>query len=181
MLSRNKTNQPQSWGRYPKIESSEVKTIYWRNELPDLAEFHEPVLPYAYGAATAIAASMKAASLSMSATCSVLSLSTRTRACCAVKQGYRLRKSSMSWFHAAGFCPSHLAPSLSPSAGPLPTTFTAKTIIVPAPSAAMSHVLNYCAPTASALSVLQTKIVSFSRLPSAASASPASSYGPKFS
>ncbi|HZU69985.1 MAG TPA: FAD-binding oxidoreductase [Ktedonobacteraceae bacterium] len=49
MLSRNKTNQPQSWGRYPKIESSEVKTIYWRNELPDLAEFHEPVLPYAYG------------------------------------------------------------------------------------------------------------------------------------
>ncbi|HLH61693.1 MAG TPA: FAD-binding oxidoreductase [Ktedonobacteraceae bacterium] len=49
MLSRKKTNQPQSWGRYPKIASSEIKTIYWRNELLDLAEFHEPVLPYAYG------------------------------------------------------------------------------------------------------------------------------------
>ncbi len=49
MLSSKKTGQPQSWGRYPKIESSEVKTVYWRDELPDLAAFHESVLPYAYG------------------------------------------------------------------------------------------------------------------------------------
>ena len=49
MLSSKKTRQPQSWGRYPKIESSEVKTVYWRTELPDLAAFHESVLPYAYG------------------------------------------------------------------------------------------------------------------------------------
>ena len=49
MLSSKKTRQPQSWGRYPKIESSEVKTVYWRNELPDLATFQESVLPYAYG------------------------------------------------------------------------------------------------------------------------------------
>lgn len=49
MLSAKKTRQPQSWGRYPKIEASEVKTVYWRDELPDLAAFHESVLPYAYG------------------------------------------------------------------------------------------------------------------------------------
>lgn len=49
MLAPKKTNQPQSWGRYPKIEASQVKTVYWRNELPDLAALHESVLPYAYG------------------------------------------------------------------------------------------------------------------------------------
>ncbi|HJT58051.1 MAG TPA: FAD-binding oxidoreductase [Ktedonobacteraceae bacterium] len=49
MLSPNKTNQLQSWGRYPKIEASQVKTVYWRSELPDLAAFDESVLPYAYG------------------------------------------------------------------------------------------------------------------------------------
>lgn len=49
MLSSRKNRQPQSWGRYPKIESSEVKTVYWRQELPNLAALHETVLPYGYG------------------------------------------------------------------------------------------------------------------------------------
>ncbi len=44
-----KPNQPQSWGRYPKIQHSQLQTIYWRNELPDLSTFEQPILPYAYG------------------------------------------------------------------------------------------------------------------------------------
>src|SRR5260370_25320551 len=44
-----KPKQPQSWGRYPKIQHSQVQTIYWRNELPDLSTFEQPILPYAYG------------------------------------------------------------------------------------------------------------------------------------
>jgi len=49
MFASAKTNSYQSWGRYPKIASAEVQTIYWRSELPDLARFEEPVLPFAYG------------------------------------------------------------------------------------------------------------------------------------
>src|SRR5215470_3665765 len=49
MFSRGKTRQPQSWGRYPKVQHSHVQSIYWRSELPDLSRFEQPVLPYAYG------------------------------------------------------------------------------------------------------------------------------------
>ena len=49
MLSLGKSKQPQSWGRYPKVQPSQVQSIYWRSELPDLSRFEQPVLPYAYG------------------------------------------------------------------------------------------------------------------------------------
>src|SRR5713101_5235321 len=49
MLSPGKTKQPQSWGRYPKVEHSQVQSVYWRSELPDLSNLQLPVLPYAYG------------------------------------------------------------------------------------------------------------------------------------
>jgi len=49
MSFRNKTHQPQSWGRYPKVEHSQVQSVYWRSELPDLAQFEHSLLPYAYG------------------------------------------------------------------------------------------------------------------------------------
>jgi FAD/FMN-containing dehydrogenase len=44
-----KHNQPQSWGRYPKIQNSQIQTIYWQNELHDLTAYEQPILPYAYG------------------------------------------------------------------------------------------------------------------------------------
>src|SRR5881275_3423144 len=44
-----KTNRPRSWGRYPKVTPAEVQSIFWRSELPNLADFEQPVLPYAYG------------------------------------------------------------------------------------------------------------------------------------
>src|SRR3989442_1503060 len=49
MLSPGKTKQPQSWGRYPKVEHSQVQSVYWRSELPDLSNLQQPVLPFAYG------------------------------------------------------------------------------------------------------------------------------------
>src|SRR5260221_10256363 len=49
MLSPGKTKQPQSWGRYPKVEHSQIQSVYWRSELPDLSNLQQPVLPYAYG------------------------------------------------------------------------------------------------------------------------------------
>src|SRR5256886_4529077 len=44
-----KTNQPRSWGRYPKVTPAEVQSVFWRSELPNIADFEQPVLPYAYG------------------------------------------------------------------------------------------------------------------------------------
>src|SRR5260221_941578 len=49
MLSPGKPKQPQSWGRYPKVEHSQVQPVYCRSELPDLSRLEQPVLPYAYG------------------------------------------------------------------------------------------------------------------------------------
>src|SRR5438067_10391331 len=43
------TRQPRSWGRYPRVEHSQVQSVYWRSEIPDLAHFEQPLLPYAYG------------------------------------------------------------------------------------------------------------------------------------
>jgi FAD/FMN-containing dehydrogenase len=43
------TKQPLSWGRYPRVEHSQVQSVYWRSEIPDLAHFEQPLLPYAYG------------------------------------------------------------------------------------------------------------------------------------
>jgi FAD/FMN-containing dehydrogenase len=40
---------PQSWGRYPRLAPSRVIPIFWREELPDLAELKLPVLPYGCG------------------------------------------------------------------------------------------------------------------------------------
>jgi FAD/FMN-containing dehydrogenase len=49
MSTQNKTNQPQSWGRYPKVKHSQVQSIYWRSETPDFAQMGEPALPFGYG------------------------------------------------------------------------------------------------------------------------------------
>ena len=49
MSIAGKTNQPRSWGRYPTVKHSEVQSVYWRSELPDLARFEQSLLPYAYG------------------------------------------------------------------------------------------------------------------------------------
>ena len=49
MAFSGKTNQPRSWGRYPTVTPAEVRSVYWRSELPDLAHFEQPLLPYAYG------------------------------------------------------------------------------------------------------------------------------------
>ena len=47
MLSSN--HMPLSWGRYPQVAASRVIPIFWRNELPNLAELELSVLPYGYG------------------------------------------------------------------------------------------------------------------------------------
>jgi FAD/FMN-containing dehydrogenase len=47
MVSEN--NHPRSWGRYPKVTSSQVVPVYWRDEMPNLASFDTSVLPYGYG------------------------------------------------------------------------------------------------------------------------------------
>ncbi len=49
MPSPAKNKQPQSWGRYPKVQHSQVQSVYWRSELPDLSKLEQPVLPFAYG------------------------------------------------------------------------------------------------------------------------------------
>jgi len=41
--------QPQSWGRYPSVEHTQVETVYWRSELPDIAHDEQSVLPFGYG------------------------------------------------------------------------------------------------------------------------------------
>ncbi|HWS84623.1 MAG TPA: FAD-binding oxidoreductase, partial [Ktedonobacteraceae bacterium] len=40
---------PQSWGRYPQVAVSRMIPIFWRDELPNLAELELPALPYGYG------------------------------------------------------------------------------------------------------------------------------------
>jgi FAD/FMN-containing dehydrogenase len=40
---------PQSWGRYPITQASEVVPVYWRDQLPDLASFEQSILPYGNG------------------------------------------------------------------------------------------------------------------------------------
>lgn len=40
---------PQSWGRYPKVKPRQVIPIFWRDELPDLSAYKEPILPFGYG------------------------------------------------------------------------------------------------------------------------------------
>src|SRR5438874_4276659 len=49
MDSQNITKQPHSWGRYPKVKHSQVQSIYWCNELPDIAQLKGTALPFAYG------------------------------------------------------------------------------------------------------------------------------------
>ncbi len=49
MAFSGKTNRLRSWGRYPTVLPAEVRPVYWRSELPDLAHFEHPLLPYAYG------------------------------------------------------------------------------------------------------------------------------------
>jgi len=51
-MDKNKmaaNNHPQSWGRFPQVRPERVVPVYWRDEIPDLATFERPVLPYAYG------------------------------------------------------------------------------------------------------------------------------------
>ncbi len=49
MVFQNITRQPRSWGRYPKVRHSQVQSIYWCSELPDLGQLEESALPFAYG------------------------------------------------------------------------------------------------------------------------------------
>ncbi|MEP7288150.1 MAG: FAD-binding oxidoreductase [Chloroflexota bacterium] len=43
------TKRYQSWGRYPKVQNSQVEPLYWRGELPDLSAFEQSILPFGYG------------------------------------------------------------------------------------------------------------------------------------
>src|SRR2546429_6469421 len=49
MSFASNTRQPRSWGRYPRVEHSQVQPVYWRSDVPDLAHFEQSLLPYAYG------------------------------------------------------------------------------------------------------------------------------------
>lgn len=49
MNSPKITKEPQSWGRYPKVTHTQVLPVYWRSDIPDLAQSDQPVLPHAYG------------------------------------------------------------------------------------------------------------------------------------
>lgn len=49
MPAPNVSKEPQSWGRYPRVKHSGVMPIYWRNEIPDLVQNEQSVLPHAYG------------------------------------------------------------------------------------------------------------------------------------
>jgi len=44
-----KTEQHQSWGRYPHLAASQVEPLLWRSDLPDLSKTELPLLPYGYG------------------------------------------------------------------------------------------------------------------------------------
>jgi FAD/FMN-containing dehydrogenase len=46
-MSNQKT--PESWGRYPTARAQRVVPVYWRDELPDLINYHQSILPFAYG------------------------------------------------------------------------------------------------------------------------------------
>lgn len=43
------TRQPQSWGRYPRVQHSQVLPVYWLSELPNLQQLQPSFLPFAYG------------------------------------------------------------------------------------------------------------------------------------
>ncbi|MBV9691024.1 MAG: FAD-binding oxidoreductase [Ktedonobacteraceae bacterium] len=45
----NTTTRLQSWGHYPQLEPDAVVPAFWLSDLPDLASFERPVLPFAYG------------------------------------------------------------------------------------------------------------------------------------
>lgn len=49
MSAETNMKQPQSWGRYPTVKSARVEEVFWRSELPDLAQLEQSVLPFGYG------------------------------------------------------------------------------------------------------------------------------------
>ncbi len=49
MVSPSHLQEPHSWGRYPQVKHTEVLPVYWRSEVPELAQNGQPVLPHAYG------------------------------------------------------------------------------------------------------------------------------------
>ncbi len=49
MSTSHPTRGPQSWGRYPKVSHTQVTPVYWRSDVPDLADVEQSVLPHAYG------------------------------------------------------------------------------------------------------------------------------------
>lgn len=49
MTSTDLSNEPQSWGRYPRVRHNDVLSVYWPGDLPDLEHLEGSVLPYAYG------------------------------------------------------------------------------------------------------------------------------------
>jgi FAD/FMN-containing dehydrogenase len=44
-----RTRRYQSWGRYPQVNHTTIRSILWQNEIPDLAAFKQPILPVGYG------------------------------------------------------------------------------------------------------------------------------------
>jgi FAD/FMN-containing dehydrogenase len=42
-------NSHQSWGRYPRVQDSQVVELHWRDEIPPLKTYTNSVLPYGYG------------------------------------------------------------------------------------------------------------------------------------
>ena len=43
------TKRYESWGRFPKVKHTEVVPVFWRTQVPDLAGFGKPVLPFGMG------------------------------------------------------------------------------------------------------------------------------------
>lgn len=39
----------ESWGRYPTLEPATVKPVFWQDQVPNLAAFDKPVLPFGCG------------------------------------------------------------------------------------------------------------------------------------
>ncbi|MBV9019834.1 MAG: FAD-binding oxidoreductase [Ktedonobacteraceae bacterium] len=49
LFNAKTTTRLQSWGHYPQLEPMAVVPVFWLSDLPDLAAFEQPVLPFAYG------------------------------------------------------------------------------------------------------------------------------------
>src|SRR6266704_1821993 len=177
MSFASNTRQPRSWGRYPRVEHSQVQSVYWRSDVPDLAYFEQSLLPYAYGRSYGDSCLNEGGvSLDMSHLRRFISFDEEEGILCC-EAGVSLAEVlelvvPRGWFI--------LVPGLSRLVGLLPMMFTARIIIGPARSVATSPVLNCCARMESASSAPPMKIVSFFVPLSAAWVSRVLSCGPSF-